>query len=408
MDPAPASTPASARSRFIADIAVTHAEELGYLWEQRCSALMSRTLTSRDLVKLSERIEAHTQGLLVTGACLIDVVGSLLSSAERGEAFAGAYPLLRSVNAAWTLGVISAFECAKGEGLAGLRDAMCLAGIDRTAGKLALIFAGSDPPHALAAAAVLAANKKLDGASPRLAALIADPDPAVAELAWRVALRVDDVECPVQRPFADAIRGDHPGVLDAALGLAIWRAEPWAGKATRRLAEQGSPVGLEWLAAVGDADALAVLSVAIEDSSSGPERLALAGRFGHPATIERLLAKMDPGDPALAAAAGDAFARITGTEVRGTRQSLPVGDDADEFAREFAPHVWLPDAAKAQQLWERHGESWRAGQRWCRGCEVSSSLKREAQSKIDMEGFWDFGARAALAGSRAFAPPSTL
>jgi hypothetical protein len=408
MAAAETSAPAASRPRFIADIAVTHSEELAYLWERRCSSVTSRTLTSRDIAKLNERIEAHTQGLLVTAASLIDFAHPLLSSADRGEAFAGAYPLLRSGNASWAPEVVAAFEAAKGEGIAGLRDAMCLAGIDRTGEQLSSIVERGDPAHAVAAAAVLAVNKRLDPASTRLSALIADPEPAVAEFAWRVAWRVDDVKSAVERPFADAIRGKHAGICDAALGLAIWRAEPWAGKVTRALAEEGNRIGLQWLAATGEADAVAVLVRAIEESSVGPERLALAGRFGHPVMIERLLAQMDPEDPALAAAAGDAFERITGIEIRGVRRPLPVPDDAGEFEREFAGEVWVPDAAKAQQLWQRHGESWRAGQRWCRGCEVSSSLKREAQSKIDMEGFWDFGARAALAGSRAFGPPSTF
>src|SRR5713226_4122442 len=90
------SAAASPRPRFIADIAQTHAEELAYLWEQRFNGIRSRVLTPRDLAKLSERIEAHTQGLLVTGASLIDFARPLMSSTDRGEAFAGAYALLRS------------------------------------------------------------------------------------------------------------------------------------------------------------------------------------------------------------------------------------------------------------------------------------------------------------------------
>jgi hypothetical protein len=86
-------------------------------------------------------------------------------------------------------------------------------------------------------------------------------------------------------------------------------------------------------------------------------------------------------------------------------QSQHPASAADEFAREFAEDVWVPDAARATELWERKGETWRSGTRWCRGCEVSSRLNRDAQARIELQGFVDFGARAALAGRRLFAPP---
>src|SRR5258706_12316807 len=98
------------RQRFIPELLVVHAEELSYLWGRRCRSLASATLTWRDLTELSERIEAHTQGLLIAGDALAEVLASWLAGEERDETFAGAYPLLRARQTHWVHRVIAAFR----------------------------------------------------------------------------------------------------------------------------------------------------------------------------------------------------------------------------------------------------------------------------------------------------------
>jgi len=403
---APAAAPrgAAARPRLIANLLVRHVEEMAYLWERRCAVRHAPDCTVRQFGELNERIEAHTQGLLVAGPALLEFARPLMASAERGEAFAGAYSILRANRPDWTAQVIGTFAAADGAGLRGIRDALC-AFSRHAALDVRDVLEKGDPLHAVSAAAVLAAGGRLDAAAPRLAALLLDENPDVAQMAWWVALRVDDIGTGIRRPFEPALGQPHAGVQSAALGAAIWRGEPWARDRAQRLAQGGSAGALQWLAAIGESADLPVLRAAVAGQDGAAPCLELAGRFGHCAMIELLLGAMASDDPAQAAAAALEFARIVGVEVRGQRRTLAVADDADEFEREFAPQVWLPDLAKAGRLWQQNAEKWRAGERWCRGHEIARSLPRSAQPWIDLQAFWDFGARAALAGKRAFAPP---
>ena len=110
-------------------------------------------------------------------------------------------------------------------------------------------------------------------------------------------------------------------------------------------------------------------------------------------------------DPALAVAAGEAFTRITGAEVRGERKALPVAEEADEFTREMAGEVWFPDVPKARALMERRSAEWAAGTRWCNGVRLDGEVSREQLTQLDLEARWDVAARAALAGRPVSAPP---
>jgi hypothetical protein len=120
--------------------------------------------------------------------------------------------------------------------------------------------------------------------------------------------------------------------------------------------------------------------------------------------LNALVRWMDDADVAQAAAAGEAFSRITGIDIRGERRTLPVPDDADEFEREMAPDVWLPDAGKARMLVERHGSEWAAGLRWCNGLRLDVELTRDMLAQLDLEARWDAAARAALARRPISAP----
>jgi hypothetical protein len=131
----------------------------------------------------------------------------------------------------------------------------------------------------------------------------------------------------------------------------------------------------------------------------------LLARHGHPAALPLLLPWMAPEDVALAAAAGEAYTRITGQDVRGERRSLPVAGDADEFERDMAPEVWLPDAKLAQATLERHGNTWAAGLRWGQGRCLDAPLAREVVAQLDLEARWDAAARSALSGRMISAPP---
>ncbi|NTV96340.1 MAG: hypothetical protein HGA75_13155 [Thiobacillus sp.] len=173
----------------------------------------------------------------------------------------------------------------------------------------------------------------------------------------------------------------------------------------RHFAAQGESAWLDWLAVLGEESDLGVLMDWVRRPDLGVMRARLLGRFGHPVAIEALLALMQSPDVALAVAAGESFALATGSDVQGARVELPVAADADEFEREFAPKVWLPDLDKARKLWSQRGGTWKEGRRWSRGYEVSGPCSPELVGQVDMQARWEIGVRSALAGNRLVAPP---
>jgi len=397
--------PAPARRRFIPELLVIHAEELGYLWGRRRRSLSSPTLTLRDLADLNERIEAHTQGLLVARDALREHLGPALAGSERDEVFASAYPLLRTSDPKLARLVVTAFGEAAAMRLAGLRDALCMAGIALTEPAMRQFLEHGDAPHAAAASAVLASHKRLESTPARLATLAGDADPEVATVAWHVVATLGNAEITIERTYVDAIKGKHDGVRDAAVGAAVWRGEFWVPGVIRRLAEDGDPVGLGWFAAIAGADAAAVMQTALSKPITGVSRSRIAARFGHPGLMDLVLEEMKSTDPLTASAAGAAFTRFTGVDLPGQRTKLPVKAGDDDFEREFVDDVWVPDAPSAQRAWEQKLTTWRNGARWCRGCEISARLTRDDRQRIDLEALGDFGARAALAGERVLSPP---
>lgn len=392
------------RARFIPELLVTHAEELSFLWERRCRVLYSPLALVREIGDLAERMEAHVQGLRVAPDAALELLRPQLCDCGRGESFAAAYGILRG-GAAGAAVVQDAFAAAKGESLNGIGDAMCMAHRVIDPDWLTVMVAQADAAVAVAAAGVLAAQARLDPALPRLATLLTDDDPAICAAAWRIVARADPVTCPVPRPFIEGMNHEQADVRSAAVGAALWRAEPWAVGGIRKIAQDGDEVGWQWLSAVGGASDLPQIAQAIGELKRGTGRLALAGRFGHPSLLPRVVDEMTTTDVATAASAGAVFARITGFNVQGWRATLPVGADADEFDREFAEQVWLPDATKASRLLQAHRQRWDAGVRWCQGREISTRLDRDSQLCIDLQSLWDFGARGALSGVRPFSLP---
>jgi hypothetical protein len=398
------------RRAFIPELLETHAEELEFLWARRRASLLAPTVLARELQELNERIEAHLQGLLVAGDALLEWATPRFAGEERDAVFAAAYPLLRCGQARAMDPVAAAFGTASGATLAGLADALLLAPSGKAPAFLADALAAGPAPQAVAAAAALAVRGALDPASPRLASLIADSDPALAATAWRVAALCD---VPGQaalppRPYPDAVREGAAEVREAAMAAAAWRGEAWVPVVAGRLAAAQDALGVRWLAATGGTDAAAAVGAALAALPPGPERCQLAARYGHPSLFAALLGWMESDDPLQAAAAGAAFTRMTGVEVEGRRVQTQGDDAADEFAREFAPEVFLPDLAKARAVLAGDAARWQAGGRWCRGHDLATSLSSQAQRAVDMQARWDFGMRAAIAGSRIFGPPALI
>jgi uncharacterized protein (TIGR02270 family) len=399
---------AAPRQRYIEELLEIHFEDLAFLGGQRRDALHSRRHTLREVAEIGERIEAHVQGLLVPPAAAVTArLAPQLASRDRDEAFAAGYALLRRADPQITRNVVAAFAHASDTTLAGLRDAFSLAPLTLFAGEMQAALDRARPLTAAAAAVVLANHRVLHGQAPRLAELVEHEDPEVCGWAWRAAGLADARgDSPAHtRPYQHALSHPVAVVRSAAWSAAAWSGQTHALPLLRHVAAQGDTVALRWLAVLGgpeDVPRLQRAALAIPDAET---RCQLLARFGHPSALNALVRWMEEPDVALAAASGEAFARITGIDLRARREQLPAPAGADDFEREMAPLVWLPDAAKARAVMDERGAEWMQGTRWCQGRRVDTEPAPDHLPTFDLEARWDIGARAALAGRPVCAPP---
>ena len=399
----------SPRARHIPQLLEIHAEDLAFLWGQRREVLDSPEHTLRDYANLNERIEAHLQGLLVASpAALCERLGAMLAAGgDRDDIFAASYAALRCNEPIATQQVVVEFSRAAGPALAGLRDAMGLAPPAPFADELRRALEQAKPTTAASAAAALANHQLLDAGSPQLAKLLLDEDQAVCALAWQ-ATRLADVRVRQQtptRPYKRGLAHAQAPVRHAAWACAAWTGQAVAMSPLREAAASGDRVALQWLAVLGNADDAQLLgkaALAIDDPN---ERCALLARYGHPVVLNALLRWIGGEDAALAQAAGEAFTRITGEDIRGERRTLPVAAGADEFEREMAPLVWMPDAMKARDRFEQGRVRWAEGTRWHQGLRLDTEPTPETLRTLDLQARWDAAARAAMMGRALSAPP---
>ena len=391
------------RHRFIPERIAVHAEELAYLWQRRRASVRSPDITLPDFTYLQERIEAHLQGLLVAGTELAPMLDGFLHGDQRDEAFAAAWALLRSEQPDNARKVLEAFAAARGPVLDGFADALVTAPATHTAPTLQAALAHGSPAHAAAAALALGCHRLLDARSPRLAGLLLDASPGVAPLAWRALRALDGPPGAAPLPFGEALRGPSTALRQAALDLAVWRGEPWVLDRVRQLAAEGDETGLGWYAALCPADEQHA-ALDLFAGRPAPQRTALAARLGRPAAIRAVFDWMSDPDPILAAAAAEAWERLTGLSVEGERKALPAAS-ADPLEHDFPAVVFLPDLAKARHQLATYGERWLAGGCWCRGFDLQTTMTSEAQHRIGLQARWDFAARAAQAGRWLLVPP---
>lgn len=398
--------PVLRRHRFIPERIPVHAEELAYLWQRRRASGRSPDIALRDFAYLQERIEAHLQGVSIAGDELGAMLDGFLHGGDRDEVFAAAWALLRSGRPDNARRVLEAFAAAGGPVIAGFADALVMAPAAQTEATLRAALVHGSPAHAAAAALALASHRRLDDPSAHLDRLLRHEEPSVAVFAWRALLVLEnppDVPLPC---FAEALHRPVAALRRAVLEAAVWRGEAWVPEVIGRLAADGDVSALGWCAALcpeDQQDAMLELFAA----QPVPQRVALAARLGRPKALSAVLAWMADPDPVLAAAAGRAWERMTGLSVEGQRSALPPAADADPIEQDFPVEVWLPDLPRARAQWAEHGARWSAGQRWCRGFDIQTALTSEARRWVDLEAFWDFGARAAFAGTRVF-PPSAV
>ena len=390
----------TAPALYIPDILEEHLEELGFLWGQRRAALRSPLYSPRAFTHLEERIVAHLDGVLADGELALPLLEDTLAGEDFHAVFAAAYSLLNSKNETAATRVVEAFARAEGAALMGLRDALCHAPCESVLPRLNALARGVPNMLAVVAAEVLAFHGGLEPTAPELQRFLRADDPALRLGGWRVAAclgaRLD------AKKYAAALRDDPP-VRRAALAAGAWSGEPGILAVGRKFAENPAPDhldALELLAVLAGPEDLPRVAALGRATPLGPARFRLLGCFGHPATIETVLAGLGDPDPATAAAAGAAFTKLTGAEIASqTRAKIPLGGpEPDAFEMEFLDEVTLPSPELAHRVWDKVKERLALAPRICRGFDLGRGLSREALAVLDMESRWETCLRARFRG----------
>jgi uncharacterized protein (TIGR02270 family) len=385
---------------FIPDIAEEHFEELQFLWTQRRNALRSAAHTMREMAMLEERIEAHTEGLLVLGDHLLDFVAPGLAGGDEMPAFAAAYALLRLGGADALQRVRDAFVSAEGKRLDGIREALAHGPAQPLVPLLQSLFASAPPPLAAAAAEALAFHRALSLSPEQLVPFLRDEHPHVRGAGWRIAAYC---AVPLAQSLYDAgLDDEDPMVQEAALAAAAWNGYPGWVAYCQQLAAQPSPNGVQpiaMLAAILPPQEYQTVTRLATTPAFGPARYRIAAAFGHPVMVDFLLREMENPDPAAAAGAGSAFGKMLGVAVESGRRSTvppPNGQQPDDFEAEFLDEVNLPDVGRARQHWEKVKSQLANASRVAHGIDVSAGITRETFGLLDMESRRELCLRARL------------
>lgn len=394
----------------IPDILEQHFEELEFLWQQRNEALRAPDYTLDELAELEERIAAHTDGLVLGGEEAVPVVREGLTSDESSTALAAAYTLLEMENEDAARLVLEAFQEAKDGGtLEGIRAGLCYGPIDSILSHLREISDSKPPTMASAAAEALAFHSLLNPNAARLGEFCRDEDAQVRRAAWRLVMLTSthgllspDVSSQLSEAAA---RNEDPTVRREAMLAAAWTRQPWLLDHCRKLSFDRSPE--DWdaillLAILGQPSDLERILAIARAAELGPIRFQALATFGHPDVVELLLEGMGSEDAATAAAAGEAFTKITGFDVESDeRVTVPPedGSEPDEFEQEFLDEVNLPDPEAARAHWEKVKEDFSQGTRWRRGLNLSEGTTDEILPQLDLESRWETCLRGRFEGT---------
>jgi uncharacterized protein (TIGR02270 family) len=378
------------RATYIRELHEHHLEELGFLWGRWRAALGDPDYTLAPVADLEERILAHLQGVQVPGDRALPRLVELLGSDDADTVFAAAYALLHRGDAGLAEKVLDAFAAAEDDVFHALAAALAYGPLPRAALDRVRAHLSDGPAlRGVAAAEVLAFHGAPVLTGEQLRYFVEDDDVAARVAGWRLAALLGAQLPP--RSYARAMRDPEPGVLAAAMEAGAWCGVHGVLPALRQLAEAPSPARLDalyLLAVLGTAEDAPRLYALAGDARLGSARFQLAGAYGDPRFIPMILHALQDPDPATAAAAGAAFARLTGVDVAsGVRAAVAPADGTapDAFDAEFLDEVALPDAAKARAEWGKLRPALEHATRLARGVEVAHAPGADAVARLDMQ-----------------------
>ncbi len=401
--------PGAPRLTFLPELLDIHFGELQNLWARRRLALRSAEHTPRTLAALDERIEAHTQGLLAVAGPARALVEPALAGGDPDAAFAAAHAMLRLGDPGAARAVVDAAVAAPPGARRGLAEALAHAPAAAVEPHYAALAAAGAPGAMAVATEALAFRGVLRAgpAASALDALVADDDPEVRAAGWRAAGYLGAALATPR--YAAAWCDDAAEVRGAALDAAAWagvRELVAFGRACAARPRRAPAEALHLLAVLaGPDDAPRVAAVACAPGAR-PAHVLLLGTLGSPAYADRLVELAADADPAVAAAAGDAFRKLTGHDVASGRTASTAAPDADPFDAAFAEVVRLPDPERMREVWAGMRAGAAGAARLCGGVDVSGPPDGAAE-RLDLASRREWYLRARFAG-RWDGPPAAL
>jgi uncharacterized protein (TIGR02270 family) len=365
------------KSRTILD---QHAEEASFLWLQRRRAVGAPHYSLKQLAELDTRLEAHLDGLRVSGEEGEAACKEVLPMETPGDIFVLASAAFNSGKPDRIAGALSVaasdprFAGAAASGLAWLPA-------DRAREQAGKLFASADPLHRRVAVGASALLRHDPGAP--LVAATRDADPGVLGRAIRALGELGRVDLSVLA----ATRMSHGAA-------AVRFAGAWA--AARLGKYPNAVVALQKIAETEPGRAVRAADLALRrmDPKSGaawlaklPPRLAVigAGVVGDPALVPGLLDRMK--DPKLARVAGEAIEMITGVDIDGENLHAPPPEgfeagptespEDDDVAMDPDGDLPWPDLEKVGQWWKSHQGRFAPGKRYLVGLEIGVEACRK-------------------------------
>jgi hypothetical protein len=336
---------------------------------------------------------------LIPGEAMIPFVEGGLTSEDALEAFASGYALLRFGEGVAPR-VLIAFAKAQGPGLSGLAEAMAHGPARALLPQLQAMLGKAPSLTALASAEILAFHGFRDANAYRLDRFLAHESPEVRRAAWRLAGLVG---APLEpKHYAMAMRDEDGSAKREALYAAAWARQNGVLAMCRHTASTPSPEYfhfLQLLAILGQpADIGAILSCG-QNAALGPARFAILGSFGHPSTMDLILRGIADPDPETAVAAGAAFTKMTGREIESDQIAGVGSEQDDEFEREFADEVALPNPQIAIDHWNSVKAQLSGAARLCAGIDLGRGVSAEQFAEFSMESRWEAYLRGSFEGT---------
>ena len=362
-----------------------HAESVGMLWVLRSYSVGAPHYRLRQLTRLDSRLDAHIDGLRISGNAGWEIAARELAWKEAGEVFAAAVLALESGDRD-RVDAVLAFA-APDRGLSrGAISALGWLELDQARPHIEALIRAADPAHRRIGLRAAAVHRWSPGSA--FEAALCQDEPTLVAAAARAAgeladarltslcqphLQARDFECRFWASSSLAMAGDRdplPFLQEVAASQSV-RALAALDVAARRLSLEEAHAWWRGLMARPESLRTAIL---------------LAGRLGDPELVPWLIDQMTV--PEFARPAGEAFTFITGVDLafRDLETDPPEGFEAgptedpedSNVAMDADQDLPWPNPVLVRKWWDQNRSSLRRGARHLLGQPLTPEWLQQA------------------------------